>query len=153
MSWKKQQQIDLAWILLLLSSSFSFSFFPVGKLLIPDSDIMSNNLGGSFFADLHNTQHFYTSFLACQKSTGAKKNLNISIVEEPSAWCLEVLECKAATSKSFFSSDQSLMIGIIKVSISMENLLENKVKKNGPVCSYNPIRAEKVSFEWPLGSF
>ena len=34
----------------------------------------------SFFADLHNTQHFYTSFLACQKSTGAKKNLNISIV-------------------------------------------------------------------------
>ena len=150
MSWKKHNK--LTWPGFSSSSSFSSSFFPVGKLLIPDSDIMSNNLGEAlFFADLHNTQHFYTSFLACQKSTGAKKNLNISIVGRQACLPASSFGMQRSNFKSFLRSiDKSNDYHHQGVDIKNRHQCVGKiVKKNkvSSVCSYNPIQAKK-SFLW-----
>lgn len=84
------------------SSSFSSSFFPVGKLLIPDSDIMSNNLGEALFF-CWPTQHttFLYFFLGMPKKYWGKKKSEHLNCREAAACLPEVLECKEATSKVF----------------------------------------------------
>ena len=122
------------------SSSFSSSFFPVGKLLIPDSDIMSNNLGEALFF-CWPTQHttFLYFFLGMPKKYWGKKKSEHLNCREAAACLPEVLECKEATSKVFWDLSTSQMITIIKVSIS----------KTGHQCDgKNCFRKNKVKKKW-----
>ena len=110
----------------------------------------------SFFADLHNTQHFYTSFLACQKSTGAKKSEHLNCREASLPSCLKFWNAKKQLQKFSKIYRQVKWLPSSRcryqkqASMRWEKIVSERTRsrKNGsPVCSYNPIQAKK-SFLW-----
>ena len=156
MSWKKHNK--LTWPgFSSSSSSFSSSFFPVGKLLIPDSDIMSNNLGEALFF-CWPTQHttFLYFFLGMPKKYWGKKNLNISIVGRQQPAFLKFWNAKKQLQKFSKIYRQVKWLPSSRcryqkqASMRWEKIVSERTRsrKNGsPVCSYNPIQAKK-SFLW-----
>ena len=139
------------------SSSFSSSFFPVGKLLIPDSDIMSNNLGEALFF-CWPTQHttFLYFFLGMPKKYWGKKNLNISIVGRQQPAFLKFWNAKKQLQKFSKIYRQVKWLPSSRCRYQKQGINamgkivseRTRSRKNGsPVCSYNPIQAKK-SFLW-----
>ena len=151
MSWKKQQQIDLAWILLLLFFFF-LQLLSCGKTFDPRFRYhVQQSWGGSLFC--WPTQHttFLYFFLGMPKKYWGKKNLNISIVGRQACLPASSFGMQRSNFKSFLRSiDKSNDYHHQGVDIKNRHQCVGKiVKKNkvSSVCSYNPIQAKK-SFLW-----